>query len=198
MAPREIGALPPPSAKLHDAQLPSVEYRAPLIRIHRVAKDPAFWGRTGENRFDAPAAEFGVLYASTDHHGAFIETFGDALDRIVTAAALRVRGWARVEPLRALRLVDLTGQGLAHIGADERLCSGEHGVAQQWSFALWGHSSEVDGLYYRARRDPSRVSIALFDRAAAAVTIARDGALLDESGQSVLADILETYQFALL
>lgn len=112
--------------------------------------------------------------------------------------SLTRRGWARVEPLRDLRLIDLSGPGLAQIGADERLCSGEHETAQQWSLALWQHPAVVDGLYYRARHDPSRMSVALFDRAAPAVAVVRDGVLLDGRHQALLADILETYQFALL
>jgi hypothetical protein len=160
--------------------------------------DPAFWGRTGLNRFDAPHGEFGVLYASADHHGAFIETFGDALDRTVTTTALRGRAWARIEPARGLRVVDLTGRGLAHLGADERLCSGDHRIAQHWSLALWRHSASVDGLSYRARHDPSRISVALFDRAASGVAVVRDGGLLDDRQRSVLAGILDTYRFALL
>jgi len=49
----------------------------------------------------------------------------------VTSGFLGARGWARVIPARDLSLVDLFGLGLARIGADERLCSGEHDVAQQ-------------------------------------------------------------------
>ena len=198
MAPRSIEPLPRPPATLDDRDLPIIEYGGVLFRIHRVDRDPAFWGKTGLNRFDAPAGEFGVLYAATDHHGAFIETFGDALNRTVTLSALIQRGWARVEPTRALRLVDLTGPGLAQIGADERLCSGEHGIAQQWSLALWRHRAAVDGLYYRARHDPSRVSVAVFDRAASAIGVARDAGLLDSRNEAVLAAVLDTYEFALL
>lgn len=198
MAPRRIGPLSTPPASLEHQDLPVLEFRAPLVRVHRLGLDPAFWGKTGQNRFDAPSGEFGVLYAATDHHGAFIETYGDALNRILTTTSLHLRGWARIEPLRNLRLVDLTGPGLAQLGADERLCSGEHDVAQQWSLALWRHSATVDGLFYRSRHDPSRTSVALFDRADTALAVIRDGELLNDRHLAVLAQILETYHFALL
>jgi hypothetical protein len=198
MAPRSIGPLPLPPANFDDQDLQVLEHRATLSRIHRIDQDPAFWERTGRNRFDAPAGEFGVLYAATDEYGAFVETFGDGLSRTVTVNSLAARGWSRVEPRRGLRLCDLSGPGLAQIGADERLCSGEHEVAQQWSFALWRHRQSVDGLYYRARHDPSRMSVALFDRVAPVVSIVRDGGLIDDRHQALLAAILDTYQFSLL
>jgi hypothetical protein len=198
MAPRSIVSLPPPPARVKDQDLPLLTCSATLFRIHWMARDPAFWGSTGDNRFDAPAGDFGVLYAATDEYGAFIETFGDTLARAVTTKSLTERGWARVEPLRDLRLVDLSGPGLAHIGADERLCSGDHDMAQQWSLALWRHPAAIDGLHYRARHDPSRMSVALFDRAAPAVSVVPDGGLLDDRHQALLAGILEIYQFSLL
>jgi hypothetical protein len=63
---------------------------------------------------------------------------------------------------------------------------------------LWRHPAAVDGLHYRARHDPSRVSVALFDRASSAVTVVRDGGLLGHAQRDRLAVILETYGFALL
>jgi hypothetical protein len=198
MAPRSIGSLPLPSPALAFQELPVFRLRKPLFRVHDTDHEPAFWGKTGNNRFDAPAAEFGVLYAATDQHGAFIETCFEANARTATAASLTRRGWARVEPRCDLRLIDLSGAGLTRIGADERLCCGEHAIAQQWSLAFWEHPANADGLYYRARRDPSRISVALFDRAASSVEVVRDGNLLDDRHQALLADILETYHFDLL
>lgn len=198
MAPRSLASLPSPPLALAQRDLPILTHRDPLFRIHRSDQEPAFWGRTGDNRFDAPAGEFGVLYAAADQHGAFIETCGDTHGRTIPVTLLTRRGWARVEPLRGLRLIDLSGPGLSLIGADGRLCSGDHAMAQQWSLALWKHPALVDGLLYRARHDPSRISVALYDRSASAVSVVRDGNLLDDRHQRILAQILETYQFALL
>jgi hypothetical protein len=198
MAPRSIGPLPLPRPDLQKQRLPLLACRATLFRIHRGDKGPAFWGKTGDNRFDAPGGQFGVLYAAADRHGAFIETCGGLLNRTVTSAFLAARGWARVIPVRDLNLVDLSGAGLARIGADERLCSGEHDVAQQWALALWQHPANVDGIHYRARHDPSRTSVAIFDRAASAVTLIPDGGLLMDANRHLMASLLDHYEFSLL
>ena len=198
MALRSIRPLPLPAPDLQKQDLPLLAYGEPLFRIHRSDRDPAFWGKIGDNRFDAPAGEFGVLYAASDEYGAFIETCGGLLNRTVTSSFLGARGWARVTTARDLKLVDLSGSGLARIGADERLCSGEHDVAQQWALALWQHPDAADGLLYRARHDPSRTSIAIFDRAASAVEVVRDGGLLADANKALMAAILETYKFSLL
>lgn len=198
MAPRSIGPLQPPTPDLQKQDLPLLAYRGTLYRIHRSDRDPAFWGKTGDNRFDAPAGQFGVLYTATDQNGAFIETCGGLLNRTVTSSFLGARGWARVIPARDLKLVDLSGSGLARIGADERLCSGEHDIAQQWALALWQHPAAADGIHYRARHDPSRTSVALFDRAASVVEVVREGGLLADANKALMADILETYNFSLM
>ncbi len=196
--PRRLGSLSLPPTDLGSRELPIHRVGAVLFRLHRLNQEPAFWGRTGLNRFDAPAREFGVLYAAADQHGAFIETYGDVVDRTVTTTSLADRGWALVEPKRDLVLVDLSGEGLAQMSADERLCCCDHEVSQQWALALWRHAATVDGLHYRARHDPSRLSVALFDRAATAVSVVRHGQLLDERHQPALAEILDSYQVSLL
>jgi len=58
---------------------------------------------------------------------------------------------------RTLRLIDLTQSGtLVRIGADARLFSGSHRIAQQWSKALYEHRAKADGLLYPCRLDPAR------------------------------------------
>jgi hypothetical protein len=198
MGQRSIGPIPLPAPDLQKHGLPLRAYGDTLVRIHRSDRQAAFWGKTRDNRFDAPGGEFGVLYAASDHWGAFIETCGGLLNRTVTASFLGARGWARVIPARDLRLVDLSGSGLARIGADERLCSGEHDASQQWALALWQHPDAADGILYRARHDPSRTSVAIFDRAASAVEVVRDGELLADANTALLAAILDTYRFTLL
>jgi hypothetical protein len=85
---------------------------------------------------------------------------------------------------------------LARIGADARLCTGDHALARRWSFALWGHPASPDGLAYRARHDPARIAFALFDRVASAVEADPVGSLLDQP--LLLARILEAYGFGLV
>lgn len=100
--------------------------RHPWYRIHALKFGPIFFGRSGNNRFDAPAGEFGVLYVAKDERGAFIETFGHATGvQFVDSAELAARGLARIEVSRPLHFVDLTSHGLARLGADARLTVGE-------------------------------------------------------------------------
>lgn len=84
------------------------------------------------------------------------------------------------------------------MGADERLCAGQHAVSQRWSLTFWSHPSNPDGLYYRARHDPSRFCVAVFDRSADALVVTRQGSLLEPAQISLLADILDSYAFGLI
>ncbi len=54
------------------------------------------------------------------------------------------------------------------------------------------------GVLYRSRHDPSRFSLALFDRASGAATEMLQGGLLEPRNRALLASILRTYQVALL
>ena len=159
-----------------------------LWRIHRAVHEPLFFGKGAKNRFDAPEGEFGVLYAGMDAHCAFIETFGHSTGiRVVTAAELDVRELSLLRASRSLRLVDLRAEGLARMGADAELTSGpDYPLAQP------------DGLIYLARHDPSRSSVALFERVAPLLTSERLGAPTGPSQTKRLGDILDTYRFGLL
>lgn len=193
------GPHPEPPADLDRRPLPLLTAPGPWVRLHRLDRDPVFFGRTGLNRFDAPAGEYGVLYAAGDVHGAFVETFGrTGGERLVSAADLRLRGLARIAARRPLRLVDLAGPGLARLGADGRLATGDYRVAGRWALALWRHPELPDGLRYRCRHDPSRHAVALFDRAADAVRAEPAGSLGDAAQAAVLGDVLATYGFGLL
>lgn len=167
--------------------------------MHRREYDPLYFGSSRLARFDAPAGEYGILYLGCDWHCAFIETFGQATGvRVVTLKALADRRLSTVAASRPLRLVDLTGPGLARLGADERLCAGDYAVAQRWSAALWAHPGRPDGLYYRARHDPSRYCVAVYDRVQGAIAATSAGSLMDEGHSALLADILDTYGFGLI
>lgn len=105
---------------------------------------------------------------------------------------------SQLQSQRQLSLVDLTGSGLARIGADARLCNGEHRLAQKWALSLWSHPENVDGIYYRARHDPSRYCAAIFDRAQADITIAQTQSCWSDDFRETLAYILDTYEFGLV
>ena len=102
---------------------------------------------------------------------------------------------------RLLRLVDLSGKGLALVGADARLCMGDdYKISQDWSLALWRHPQRLDGILYRTRHDPDKKAAALFDRdeVKAALSFRDMGSLLDGDNVELLAKILEHYKFILM
>ena len=116
----------------------------------------------------------------------------------VSVSSLTARGIARVSTKRPLQLVDLAGPGLAQLGLDARICTIDHALAQQWSKAIWAHPMGVDGIWYIARHDSEQRSIALFDRAAPAITVRRSGGLLDQANALLTASAIDTYGLALL
>ena len=116
----------------------------------------------------------------------------------IRPSVLAHRCLSRIESDRPLRLVDLTADGLARIGADSRLTTGDYAVAQRWSLAFQNHQDEPDGIVYRARHDPSRLSAALFDRVTVVVRAERVGVLTDPSLAPLLAHLSDAYEFQLL
>ncbi|KYF64378.1 hypothetical protein BE11_37860 [Sorangium cellulosum] len=195
-----LGPHPDPPLDLATRPLPVTIFRRCWFRIHRLAQDPLFFGRSGDNRFDAPGGEFGVLYAGKDERCAFIEVFGHATGvRFVEQGELAARGLARIAPRRPLRLVNLAGEGLARLGADARLTSGEsYAAAHRWALAIHDHPRRPDGIVYAARHDPSRICAALFDRASAEVEVTPLGSLADPARAALLARLLDTYRFGLV
>lgn len=171
------------------------------MRMHRVQYDPIFFGTSGGGRFDDPEDEYGVLYTAEDSFGAFIESFGRAPGRnIVSWQSLRDRPLSCIgvtETEASLRLVDLTGAGLAQIGATADLTSGFYQAAQRWSRALHEHPSEPDGLLYRLKHDPSRKGVAIFERAGV-LEAEFFGTLIAPERAKLLSAILEEYEFGLV
>ena len=206
--PNLTGQHPDPPGDFDAWTLPLVVSANPWIRSPRRGYGPLFFGRTGEGRFDAPAGEYGILYVGSDAFAAFIETIGHVDPsrhrpgwKIVTRTTLAERELAHVIPRRPLQLVDLTGAGLARIGADSRLTSeiaDDYVIPKRWALALFRHPSQPDGLLYRPRHDPSRFAAAIFDRAADAFNSIGFGSLADPAHAGLLADILDAYGFDLL
>jgi hypothetical protein len=139
-----------------------------------------------------------VLYAGADEYAAFIETFGhDTGIRVVDGTMLRARMLAWIDVARPLVLVDLTGPGLAKLGADARLFAGEYDIARQWALALFRHPSRPDGIYYPSRHDPARACVAIFDRAQESVSAVALGRLIDPAHAGLLEGFLSMYDFGL-
>ncbi len=191
---------PEPPTNFASVKLPIARWNRPWFRIHQAIHTALFFGRSGSNRFDAPAGEFGVLYVGADPYCSFIETFGHATGvHAVTEGELRARNLSTVQSSRQLTLVDLTGKGLARIGADAALTAGDdHGLAHRWAKAIHDHPQRPDGILYRARHDPSRSAAAIFDRSGPMLTVSSSWNLLDPSQATILGEILDRYQFGLM
>lgn len=189
---------PEPGAAFSFLKLPIKTINVPLLRIHKTLYDVKFFGKMRKNRFDAPDRSFGVMYLGIDEYCCFIETFGQQTGQnFVTIEELSKNNIATITPNRRIRLVDITGSGLAKIGADNRLATGSHALAKRWSQAIYNHPEQADGIYYRSCHDPERFSIALFDRAHQAIDVTRTIRLLSEEFEQTLAEILDQYNFAL-
>ncbi|GAC1400252.1 MAG: hypothetical protein NVSMB65_18110 [Chloroflexota bacterium] len=198
----DLGPLPPPPADLATRALPLVHLDRSGSRIHACAHAALYFNRQPVARFNAPDGAYGTLYLGSDLASCFVEAFG----RLTTAAGTTVRSVSQaqlmaaclteVATLRSLALVDLSGPGLRRLDADARLVAGDHAQAQLWGRALWAHPAQPDGLLFPARHDPSLLSAALFERAAAAL---RAGAPhpLSTLPLSVLGALLDRYDFSL-
>jgi hypothetical protein len=78
------------------------------------------------------------------------------------------------------------------------VCNGPYAVTRAWALALHEHPSRPDGIRYRARHDDDGFAIALFDRAAAAVSILRSTPLASTELLGDLAGWLDRYGMGLL
>jgi hypothetical protein len=157
-----------------------------------------FFGRTGQWRYDDLKRTYGVLYVAADFEGAFIEgCIHDAAmgttTPLISERYLKKRCVSKIRFAGRLKLVDLSGPGLAAIGADARICVGDYRIAQHWSRALWCHPQQPDGILYPSRHNPAIICAAVFDRAPDAAAeklgsflgprlILRTAALLDAYG----------------
>lgn len=194
------GPHPEPPNDLAERSLPIEEMRHTWSRFHPARFDALHFGRVGLHRFDDPTRSFGVLYLAENAGTAFLETFGHATEapNVVSLDEIGRRRLSRVSCKRHLRLVDLTGPGLARLNADGRLATGSLDVARRWSAAFYAHPEEPDGILYRARHDPSRFAAAVYDRAASAVEVEGTLDLADPWHSAQLARILDGFGYGLL
>lgn len=207
--PRQLGE---PPDWLDALALPLIEPAVTeLFQSHAKARGPLNFNPTPRGRFNAPNSEYATTYLSTSPEGAFAETF--VQDAARSPAGLTIVSRARLDAcclcrmaygvgvgMRALRLVDLSGPGVVTIGATGELCAladiARLGLVQRWALRLYQHRDCPDGIYYRARHDPSRFSIALFDRARGVLTPDCSTNILVDPAR--LADLLNTYRVGLV
>jgi hypothetical protein len=196
-----LGGLPGPPAELKKSSITITEFSDSIFRTHSILRNPVFFGKSRSNRFDAPDRSFGVLYAGRDRFCAFIETFARAAGtRIITTTELERQALSELKAARPLRLIDLTQSGsLMKIGADARLFSDDHAIAQQWSKVLHDHPLKPDGILYPSRLDPEKHALALFeDRVPAILNLSRESWYAPGPMRHVLAELMEHYDLELI
>lgn len=197
---QKVPAHPNPPKDLEERELPLTNRSGPWLRIHRSKYRALHFAKNAISRFDDPEQEYGVLYCGQDFYAAFIETLGWSTgSRDISEKSLSTRRLASITSSRSLWFVDLTGSGLAHIGADAEICTGrDRYLSQQWSRALWAHPSQPDGICYISRHDPPRVCYALFERVAVELNITDLGQLNSSSLIRDVGQIIDYYKFALI
>lgn len=170
------------------------------VRLHRSKYPPLHFGTTGLSRFDAPDGSFGVLYVARQPKGAFAETFcrhGGALHQVYELE-LEQYAVAAITSNRSLKLADLAGKGLARMGLDNRLSTGDYRIAQRWAAAIYNHPDQPDGIIYSSRHDPKQQLAALFDRSKSLLRVQKLGTLRSHLGDREFFELLDHYGIALL
>ena len=193
---------PGPPTDFDTVDLPLTRRARRWFRAHRCHRNPLFFGKTGNSRFDDSRRAFRVLYVASAPEGAFVEgCLSDAglgtTGPLLSERFLAGRCLAELRFAKPLTLVDLTGSGLAAIGADSRLSSGDYKTAQRWSRAIWGHPRQPQGILYSSRHNPKLLCAAIFDRAPVA-KVKKLGSFLCPDMVARTAVLLEKYGVGLV
>ena len=181
-------------------ELPRKDFAHSLWRIYRNQYDnPLFFRTEPRYRFDAPQGNYGVCYCGCDEYVSFVETLGHSPTcNLVTLPALSLRSLIQISVDTPLEIVDLTGEGLRIIGADSRLITGDdYDLSRRWSQAIHEHPDEVDGILYRSRNDPSRQSVAVFERASDRLEVDGEWRLDTDKGFERILPIIDHYEFGI-
>lgn len=142
--------------------------------------------RQAKWRFDDPGREFDVIYLAVTPFGAWIETIRSPAGAVSTKN-LQVTGMAVFRCRETLRLLDLTGNGLAMMGETAELAcftpsidKGGYRRSQQVAQRAYRERADLAGLLYRCRHDPSQLAVALFDRAKGSLALEGTARLADD------------------
>lgn len=140
------------------------------MRVHRKEQGPIFFGpgtgKPPQNRFDASAGEYRLLYAARRLEGAFVETLlRRPAGRIVKRAFIEQRMWTPLRLERAVTLATIMDEGLSFHGVDASVSASEdYAPARQLALDLYQDFPSIDGLAYRPRHNNGEVCYAFFDR----------------------------------
>lgn len=166
-----------------------------LQHVSRIAYrgNPLYYGRDGINRYDDPARGYGVLYLGRGLPTALMESvfhkhqwLADA-KRSIALKEVQSRIVRAIGVLDSLRLADLSAPGVmaGHFGVNlEQLASRDYTHTQQVSaqvHAMLGDDGLplFDGVLYPSHNNYAAARIALFEHAAAKVSVIEDIELVD-------------------
>jgi hypothetical protein len=137
-----------------------------LWRVHPRERDALWFGRTGQNRFDAPDREYGVCYCGASLGVAILETLVRGKRApLIPRAELESRSGSSLAPSAPLRVLRLEGDGLPSFGLSAREVMGpDYAGCRDLALRSWQADPILDGIQYRSRWDHS-LCWALFDRA---------------------------------
>ena len=196
--PRDFGRLSLVTVEIDPGVLLRVTWADPAHRLS--------FSRRARYRFDAPAGEYGTLYAAFDFTTAFAETILRNNPRRQPAGGAVILDYKALEQRRViqlaagveqrpLRLIKLYDDGLAAAHSDNQIAARDHyPTTQRWSHAFHGHPIGADGIVYMSRYMGSTRSVALFDRAKDAVSEADSTPLLAHPD---LPDTLERFEIGI-
>jgi hypothetical protein len=149
-----------------------------MIRVHHQDKGAIFFGppagKAANNRFDATAGEYRVLYAAMRLEGAFVETvLRRPIGRVLRRAFVDERVHSAIAPRRPLTLAKIFDEGLQVLGIDAGTISVDDYTASR-SLALAVHQEfpDLDGVAYRSRYDNGEICFGVFDRVNASDLVA--------------------------
>jgi RES domain len=157
--------------------------------LHRIYDPESFAATATAFRFAGPVSRFdhhvkhedgrGILYAAADFKGCLVEVYGN---RGYGVAGERRHCGIRVS--RALRLLELRGDGALRSGTIAQVSSGSHTTARRWSRYFYENTElygVIDGIAYSNAHN-EQTAFALYERAADAVAnIEWDNRLDDRS-----------------
>jgi hypothetical protein len=158
-----------------------------IVRIHRKGQGAVFFGpgagRPPQGRFDAPAGEYGVLYAASRLEGAFVETLlRRPAGRIVRRAYIEERQWTPIRIERQLTLAKIMDEGLLFHGVDASVsASDDYGPSRALALDLYYDFALLDGLAYRSRHNNGEICFALFDRVPSPDLVELSGHLFEDN-----------------
>lgn len=140
-----------------------------IIRIHHQDHGAIFFGPVHgglpQNRFDAPAGQYRVMYSAQQLQGAFVETILRQPGRRLRRAFINERVWSEIEVMRPLSLAKLYDEGLQIHRVDAGDISiDDYATSRSLTLALHEDFPDIDGLAYRSRYNNGEICFAFFDR----------------------------------